>query len=97
MRIARSGNLRVKKEDFAMLTYSISLHLQRIKKECAYVSVPVTDAIMIEQADGTGRIDADKMTQIAISLSEAPDAQWHFEEQVTQPHPIQKAPEPDEK
>ncbi|HEV2949388.1 MAG TPA: hypothetical protein VGX70_18580 [Gemmataceae bacterium] len=35
-------------------TYSVSIRLQRTTTEVAFVSVPVTADLMIEQPDGTG-------------------------------------------
>lgn len=73
-------------------THSISVRLQRTTTEFAYVSVPVTDDLMDEQADGTGRIDVATMVQRAIEMGGAAGVAWHPEEQRVQPHPIQAPP-----
>ena len=77
-------------------TYSIQLRLQRTTTEHCFVSVPVTSEIVDPQADGTGRINVKKMTALAIEMASAPDVQWHKEEAVIQPHPIQRPKEADE-
>ena len=79
-----------------METYSISLRLQRITVEYAYVSVPVTSDIITEQEDGTGRIDPTRLLQPAIELGSGPDVKWHEESVEIHPHPTQKPPEPGE-
>ena len=73
-------------------TYSVSLRLQRITTEFAFVSVPVSADLMIEQPDGTGRIDVAKMVQRAIEMGQAEGVAWRPEEQQVQPHPIQIPP-----
>jgi hypothetical protein len=47
-------------------TYSISFSLQRTMTAFTFVSVPVTADLMIEQPDGTGRIDVAMMVQRAV-------------------------------
>jgi hypothetical protein len=73
-------------------TYSISFRLRRTTTEVAFVSVPVTEDLMIAQPDGTGRIDVGKMVQRAIEIGEAPGVEWHAEDQRVEPHPIQTPP-----
>jgi hypothetical protein len=73
-------------------SYSLSFRLQRTTTECAFVSVPVTADLIVEQADGTGRIDVTKMIQRAIELGQAPDVTWFPEQRQVQPHPIQTPP-----
>ena len=73
-------------------TYSVSFRLQRTTTEFAFVSVPVTADLIVQQPDGTGRIDATKMVQCAIELGQVPDVVWHPETQEIQPHPIQIPP-----
>ena len=51
-----------------MERYSIPFRLQRTTTEYAYVRVPVTEDLIVEQAGGTGRIDVPKMMQRAIEL-----------------------------
>jgi hypothetical protein len=77
-----------------MESYSISVRLRRVTMEEGYVSVPVTDAIMQReiQADGTYRIDPDKLVAEAARLG-AELTDWQVEEQQISMHPVQKAPE----
>jgi hypothetical protein len=73
-------------------TYSVSFRLQRTTTEFAFVSVPVTADLLVEQSDGTGRIDVNKMIARAIELGQAPDVPWQPEERHVRPHPIQMPP-----
>jgi hypothetical protein len=72
--------------------YSLSMRLQRTTKEFAFVKVPIRGDILIEQPDGTGRLDPAKVNQIAIELGRAPGVIWTIEEQSIQPHPWQTPP-----
>ena len=78
--------------DEAVPTYSVSFRLQRTTTEFAFVSVPVTGDLMIEQPDGTGRIDVAKMVERAIEMGQASGVSWQPEGQQVQPHPIQTPP-----
>jgi hypothetical protein len=73
-------------------TYSVSFRLQRTTTEFAFVSVPVSADLMVEQPDGTGRIDVAKMVERAIEMGRAPGVAWQPEDQQVQPHPIQMPP-----
>ncbi|WP_435016987.1 hypothetical protein TA3x_004573 [Tundrisphaera sp. TA3] len=75
-------------------TYSISWRLRRTTTDYAFVSVPVTGDLMIEQPDGTGRIDVPRMVERAIEMSRAEGVVWHPEGQQIEPHPIQTPPGP---
>jgi hypothetical protein len=72
--------------------YSISLRIQRITTEFAFVRVPVTSDIIDEKFDGTGRINTAKLIQGGIDLGNLPDVLWTIEERTIQPHPIQTPP-----
>lgn len=76
-----------------MTSYSISVRLQRTTVEEAYVSVPVTDAVMLREPadDGSFRLDTDKLFAAAVELGS--EADWLSEGQRTVVHPIQKAPD----
>jgi hypothetical protein len=80
-----------------METYSVSWRLQRITVEHAYVSVPITDELICEQPDGSGRINVELMTQRALELAAQSGVDWYPEEQRLRVHPIQKAPEAEER
>lgn len=76
--------------------YSIQLRLQRTTTEHCFVSVPVTSDIIEPQPDDTGRINPEKMIAMAMQLATSQDVQWHKEDTVIQPHPIQRPKEPGE-
>ena len=70
-------------------SYSIALRLRRVTFEDAFVAVPVTDAIMIDQSDGTSKIDVDAFIAAALKLGADPRADWKIESQAIESHPIQ--------
>ena len=74
-------------------TYSISVRLRRTTTEETYLSVPVDESIMQNEpaADGSYRIDPDKLWAEAIRLAEQP-TNWTIEDRQVTPHPIQQAP-----
>jgi hypothetical protein len=80
-------------ETLPLDTYSIQLRLQRTTTEHCFVSVPVTSDIIDQQADGTGRVNFERMTAAAIQIATLQDVQWHTEDSVIQPHPIQRPKE----
>ncbi|MEV6898505.1 hypothetical protein [Amycolatopsis sp. NPDC051372] len=73
-----------------MATYSISVRLQRTTVEEAYVSVPVSEAVLRDgpEADGSMRLDPEKVMAAAVELGRA--AEWSAEDLRVTPHPIQK-------
>ena len=73
-------------------TFSISMRLQRTISEFTFVSIPINDEVLVQHADGTKRVDVDKLTQQAIILGDLHSLEWHLEEQKVQLHPIQTAP-----
>jgi hypothetical protein len=76
-----------------MPTYSVSFRLQRTTVEDAFVSVPVTSEVMIEQSDGSAKLDVEKLKARALEMGLEPDVTWTLEESVrVVPHPIQKPP-----
>ena len=79
-----------------MESYSISLRLQHVTVEYAYVSVPVTTDLLVNQGDGTARLDTGRLVQQAIAMGSAAGVNWHPESVDIQPHPTQKAPGPGE-
>jgi anthranilate/para-aminobenzoate synthase component II len=79
-----------------MESYSISLRLQRITVEYAYVSVRVNTDLVVDKGDGTARLDTDRLMQQAIEIESAAGVKWHPESVDIKPHPTQKAPEPGE-
>lgn len=78
-------------------TYSVSLRLRRVTVEYAYVNVPVADDVVKPDEQGVNRLDFEALTGKAIEMSQSPEVVWYREEQKTEPHPLQKAPEQAEK
>ena len=78
--------------DPSSYAYSVSFRLQRTTTETAFVKVPVTADLMIEQPDGTASIDVAKMVARAVETGQAADVSWQLESQQVQPHPIQMPP-----
>lgn len=77
---------------YAMSTYSIALRLRRTIYEDAYITVPVTDAILQKMEDGSLRVDPEKMWAEGIRISQDGRVEWQIESTKTDPHPIQQAP-----
>lgn len=79
-------------------TYSISFRLRRTSQEEAFVSVPVTDEVLQEEADERGhrRLDVEKLTNAAIRLGSGADVRWRVEgKPIVELHPVQVAPNED--
>ena len=75
-------------------TYSISLRIQRVTYEDAYLSIPVTELITSEKEDGSIGIDFDKLVQEAIKISSDERVDWQMEKGTIGAHEIQnQAPE----
>jgi hypothetical protein len=72
--------------------HSVSFRLQRTTTESAFVNVPILADLMIEQPDGTGRIDVEKMVARALEMGQAADVSWQRESKQVQPHPVQMPP-----
>ena len=70
-------------------TYSIALRLRRVIYEDAYVAVPVTNAIMKANDDGTGSIDFEAFVAETIRIGENEGVDWKFEESHSEAHPLQ--------
>ena len=73
-------------------TYSISFRLRRTTTEFAFVKVLVAGDLVIEQPDGTGRLDVDAVVRRALELGHGADVTWHPETREVEPHPIQSPP-----
>lgn len=78
--------------DPSTYAYSVSFRLQRTTTETAFVKVPITDDLMIEQPDGSGRIDVEKLVMRAVEMGQAAGVSWQAESQLIQHHPIQMPP-----
>ena len=77
-------------------TYSVMLRVRRITYEDAYVSVPVTSAIMKKNEDGTFGIEVEAFVAEALRLSNDERVEWRFESAQRVPHPIQM-PKPEDR
>ena len=85
-------------------TYSVSVRVKRTTVEYAYVPVPVTGEIMetdemgdeVRDEKGFAHIDPEKLMRRAAEQARQPSVKWYRESEHIEPHPIQKAPEPDE-
>jgi hypothetical protein len=77
-------------------TYSLTLRVRRTTYEDAYVSVPVTSAILKQKEDGTLGIDFEAFVAEAVRISQDPRVEWKVEEHKTEPHPIQ-GPKPEDR
>jgi hypothetical protein len=70
-------------------THAISFKLQRTTLESTYVSVPVTQDVVIVQPDGSVKLDVDKLVTYAIEMGSKPECGWEVESSDVQLHPIQ--------
>ena len=70
-------------------THSIALHLRRTIHEDAFVAVPVTNAILQRNEDGTTSIDFEAFVAEAIRVSQSEGVDWQVEESKIEPHPVQ--------
>jgi hypothetical protein len=85
-------------------TVSVSFRVKRTTIEYAYVQVPVTEAVMASHKNtteedrdgGTRRLDPQKLFDRGLELADQPSVPWYPESKLVEPHPIQKAPEPNE-
>ena len=71
-------------------TYSVLVHLQRTVVLDAYVSVPVTEELLRQEADGSHRLNTDKLFAAARELGNDRRVDWQVESSDTQVHGIQK-------
>ena len=55
--------------------------------------MPVADDVVKPDEHGVSRIDFAELTRKAIEMSQSPEVVWYREEQKTEPHPLQKAPD----
>ena len=76
--------------------YSIQLRLRWEITQDAYVSVLVDERLVTEQADGSFRLDPEKLVAEALRISHDPRLDWRVESSHTEPHPLQTV-KPDER
>lgn len=73
-------------------SYSIALRVQRTTIEYAYLRIPITEAVVDEQPNGSGRINAEKLVAEGQRMAQSPEMIWYSESQTIEPHPWQQAP-----
>jgi hypothetical protein len=81
----------------ASKSYSVALRVRRVIYEDAYVSVPVTDAILKRKEDGSRGIDFEKFVAEGLRMSKDSQVEWRTEEAKSEIHPIQQAAPKDRK
>jgi len=77
-------------------SFSVSVRLQRVTTETAYVAVPLLEELLQVNANGsrTNTIDAEKLFAAAIELGRHPATHWSVEgEVVITPHSVQSPPQ----
>ncbi|MFN3149744.1 hypothetical protein [Bremerella sp.] len=74
-----------------MTTYSIALRLRRVTYEDAYIAVPVTDAIVKPNPDGSMRIAPEALIAEGIRIGQDSRVEWQAESTNIEAHPIQQA------
>lgn len=77
-------------------TYSLMLRVRSVTYQDAYVSVPITEAILTKREDGTLGINLDAFTAEAIRISHDPQVEWQVESSHIEPHPTQN-PKPEDR
>ena len=70
-------------------SYSMLLRVQRVLREEAFVSVPITAAIVRQGDDGTHRIDPEAFLSAALNLARDPQVAWQEESIEVIAHPLQ--------
>ncbi len=70
-------------------THSLALHLRRTIHQDAFVAVPVTDAILKRNEDGTTSIDFEAFVAQAVRIGESDGVDWQTEDSNTEAHPVQ--------
>ena len=75
-------------------TFSVSVRLQRVTTETAYVSVPLSQELFSAKPDGSETIDGERVIAAAIELGRQSETRWSVEgEVVITPHPLQTPPQ----
>lgn len=72
---------------------SISVRIRQVVVRDAYISVPISDELMVSHPDGSFRLDGERVFSKAIELSSSPSEFWTVESESVEVHPIQQ-PEP---
>jgi hypothetical protein len=74
---------------------SISIRLRRTTTEVAYISVPITEELLVSDVRdvAVSKLDVNKLLTAALELGAQPSTIWRLEgEKVIDLHPIQQAP-----
>jgi hypothetical protein len=75
----------------SMSTYSIALRLRRVTYEDAYIAVPVTDAVVKPNPDGSMAIDPEALFAEGLRIGQDSRVEWQVESSQTEAHPLQQA------
>ena len=86
-------------------TYSISVRVKRTTVDYAYIKVLVATNVMqtneagelVRDEKGSTHLDGKKVFEEALRLAPSSSEKWFREDEIFEPHPIQKAPEPNER
>ncbi|MCL1838937.1 MAG: hypothetical protein FWG47_06460 [Propionibacteriaceae bacterium] len=73
-----------------MGTMSLLLRVRRTITSDAFISVPITNAMMAEHSDGSSRMDMDLLFADGIAYAAGEGVDWQVEDTVIEVHPIQK-------
>lgn len=74
-------------------TVSISVRIKRTVVEEVHVLVPVTDEVIDEQPDGSGRLNGQRIFEAAVKIGQEQDLAWRREgEPLVEVHPLQTPP-----
>lgn len=78
------------------ITHSIQARVRRVTIEDAFVAVPVTEAVLKEQPDGSFRLDGEAVFRQATRIAADPRVPWQAESIELVPHPTQ-SPRPEDR
>ena len=71
-------------------TYSVSIRIRRTTIEFAHVSVPITDDLIVEKANGKKGLDGQGVMARAAGMGDG--AAWETESIEVEVHPVQTSP-----
>lgn len=76
-----------------MTSYSIMVRVRRTIHQSLHVSVPVTEDVMERDADGTAKLDPQKVFAAAVAMGTEGHHVWLVDgEPVVEIHPLQTPP-----
>lgn len=69
---------------------SLSLRIQRTTVEYSYVQIPLTDDMLVFDADGIGQVNTERAFERGLELAQEHDLVWFYESEQLLPHPWQR-------